>query len=652
MDLIRWSDAGDSFIVLDEDEFAKTLIPELFKHNNYASFVRQLNMYGFHKKVGLSDNSMKANERKNKSPSEYSNPYFRRGHPNLLWLINKPKSKPKGGASGGAKGATRRPEVDEDSEEEIVLGDDGNYHLQALPGGQHGHHLKSLPPAGGDEPRERPTLTRQELANLREQIAQLQQGQKVIQQAIGRLRAEHNDMVRQALVFQSQHERHENSINAVLTFLANVFRKSLEDQAGAQNVTDLLAGILPKGGVGGGQSGVVDLGDLGNVMQQQSQGGSAMTPPKRPQRLLPPIPGGGGGARGGHARTVASTPGSTASPSPFSPNVGGQQQQQQMGSVTELFDTPSDTTAAVPSPDTFIRELETNPRQGMMKIINNTNASGVAGAASRARGAAAAAGIDGNLSADQRSQMLNMMSNQQPTTSSTGPTPTAPTPSSTGAAGSGAPAPSPTTPEDFLAENTPLYTFGDDGMMYSQAAVIDTLQRMQQDQSNKIDELSQLLGPLSPSGRIPGLDDAGNPANSYFNSDVDLGQFLDEDAFLSDGANGTSANGTGAGTAPSAAAGAAYGGPLADGNDFNFSLDNSSATKAAAAPPFESPASNGSLEAPSPAGTEEIPRDDLGYELFGGTVPQQPPPQQQQQQPQQQQQHAEDKKGSKRRKVA
>ena len=87
-DLIRWSDDGNSFIVLDEDEFAKTLIPELFKHNNYASFVRQLNMYGFHKKVGLSDNSMRSSERKNKTPSEYSNPYFKRGRPNLLWLIH------------------------------------------------------------------------------------------------------------------------------------------------------------------------------------------------------------------------------------------------------------------------------------------------------------------------------------------------------------------------------------------------------------------------------------------------------------------------------------------------------------------------------------------------------------------------------------
>lgn len=115
-ELIRWSDRGDSFVVLDEDEFAKTLIPELFKHNNYASFVRQLNMYGFHKRVGLSDNSMKASERKNKSPSEYYNPYFKRGHPNLLWLINKPKGGSKIRKEKGGRG--REDVVEGDSDDE------------------------------------------------------------------------------------------------------------------------------------------------------------------------------------------------------------------------------------------------------------------------------------------------------------------------------------------------------------------------------------------------------------------------------------------------------------------------------------------------------------------------------------------------------
>jgi hypothetical protein len=69
-------------------------------------------MYGFHKKVGLSDNSMRASERKNKSPSEYSNPYFRRGHPDLLWLIQKPKN-----VSGPA--SKRKKTESEPNEEEM-----------------------------------------------------------------------------------------------------------------------------------------------------------------------------------------------------------------------------------------------------------------------------------------------------------------------------------------------------------------------------------------------------------------------------------------------------------------------------------------------------------------------------------------------------
>lgn len=41
MDLFQ---SGTSFHVFDQGRFAKEVLPKYFKHNNMASFVRQLNM--------------------------------------------------------------------------------------------------------------------------------------------------------------------------------------------------------------------------------------------------------------------------------------------------------------------------------------------------------------------------------------------------------------------------------------------------------------------------------------------------------------------------------------------------------------------------------------------------------------------------------
>ncbi|KAK5087702.1 Flocculation suppression protein [Exophiala xenobiotica] len=46
--LISWSNNGDSFVMSPSNEFSKVLA-QYFKHTNISSFVRQLNMYGFHK---------------------------------------------------------------------------------------------------------------------------------------------------------------------------------------------------------------------------------------------------------------------------------------------------------------------------------------------------------------------------------------------------------------------------------------------------------------------------------------------------------------------------------------------------------------------------------------------------------------------------
>uniref|UniRef100_A0A1B6IIZ7 HSF-type DNA-binding domain-containing protein n=1 Tax=Homalodisca liturata TaxID=320908 RepID=A0A1B6IIZ7_9HEMI len=80
-DLISWDSDGLSFVIKDDNRFARELLPMYYKHNNWSSFVRQLNMYGFHKITSPDSGSMKV-----EPPDEikFSHPCFVRGHSYLL----------------------------------------------------------------------------------------------------------------------------------------------------------------------------------------------------------------------------------------------------------------------------------------------------------------------------------------------------------------------------------------------------------------------------------------------------------------------------------------------------------------------------------------------------------------------------------------
>ncbi|XP_038271175.2 heat shock factor protein 3-like isoform X2 [Dermochelys coriacea] len=85
-DVIAWGRDGQSFCILNEQKFAKELLPKYFKHNNICSFIRQLNMYGFRKVIALENGMITAAK---SAAVEFQHPFFKQGKANLLENIKR-----------------------------------------------------------------------------------------------------------------------------------------------------------------------------------------------------------------------------------------------------------------------------------------------------------------------------------------------------------------------------------------------------------------------------------------------------------------------------------------------------------------------------------------------------------------------------------
>ena len=72
-----WGSKGESIVIRQVEYFAKNVLPKYFKHSNFQSFVRQLNMYDFRKTQQDPNNG------------EFYHPYFKFGRQDLLINIKR-----------------------------------------------------------------------------------------------------------------------------------------------------------------------------------------------------------------------------------------------------------------------------------------------------------------------------------------------------------------------------------------------------------------------------------------------------------------------------------------------------------------------------------------------------------------------------------
>ncbi len=268
--LIRWSDSGDSFfgqctpvifspipyssfsfffafffsflliatlppLVLDHERFAREVLGKWFKHQNFSSFVRQLNMYGFHKIPHLQQGVLRSGSETDFWNFGHAN--FHRGQADLLYLIHRKKGNSQqhqqmqqqmeevAAAAAAATAAGFLADVNGNTVMGVGAQGAG---ANTIAGTGSPNAAASAMGASGAGSTSMSALNNSQILDIHsivQGISAIQRHQGAISAELRELKRSNEMLWQDALLAREKHQKQEDTINRIVKFLAGVFGK-------------------------------------------------------------------------------------------------------------------------------------------------------------------------------------------------------------------------------------------------------------------------------------------------------------------------------------------------------------------------------------------------------------------------------------------